>query len=48
MNSQQVEWSGSKVGEGDREQQINRVREGALVMNGNGMGQKWSLVKLNT
>jgi hypothetical protein len=36
------------VGEGDKEQQINGVREGALVQDGNGVGQKWPLVKLNT
>ncbi len=31
--------------EGDIEQQINVVREGALVINGNGMGQNWPIVK---
>ncbi len=36
------------MGEGDREQQINGVREGAMVQDGNGVGQKWPLVKLNT
>ncbi len=30
-----------------REQQINGVSDGALVRNGNSVGQKWSLVKLN-
>jgi hypothetical protein len=36
------------VGEGDREQQIDGVREGAWVINRNGVGQKWPFVKLNT
>ncbi len=50
FNSQQVEWSGEKgkeAGEGDREQWKNGVRKGALVINGSGVGQKWTLVKLN-
>ena len=34
--------------EREREQQINRVRDGALDRNGNGVGQKWPLEKLNT
>jgi hypothetical protein len=37
-----------KEGEVEREQQINRVRDGALDRNGSGMGQKWPLEKLNT
>ena len=32
----------------EREQQINRVRDGALDRNGSGMGQKWPLDILNT
>ncbi len=36
------------MGEGDREQQINGVREGVLVQDGIGVAQKWPLVKLNT
>jgi hypothetical protein len=36
------------VGEGDREHHINGVREGALVQDGNGVGQKCPLVNLNT
>jgi hypothetical protein len=48
---QQVKWSVvliEKEGEGEREQQINGVRHGALDRNGSGMGQKWLLEKLNT
>jgi hypothetical protein len=48
---QQVKQSGEmmeKEGEGEREQQINEVRDGALDRNGSGMGQKWLLEKLNT
>jgi hypothetical protein len=37
-----------KEGEGEREQQINGARNGALDRNGSGMGQKWLLEKLNT
>jgi hypothetical protein len=37
-----------KEGEGEREQQINRVRDGALDRNGSGVGPKWPLEKLNT
>ncbi len=33
-----------KEGEREREQWINRVREGALVRNGNGVRWKWPLV----
>jgi hypothetical protein len=48
---QQVKQSGEmmeKEGEGEIEQQINRVRNGAVDRNGSGMGQKWLLKKLNT
>ena len=34
--------------EREREQQINGVRDRALGRNGNGKGQKWLLVKLDT
>jgi len=34
--------------EREREQQISGVRDRALGRNGNGVGQKWPLVKLNT
>ncbi len=34
--------------EREREQQINGVRDRALVRNGNGMGWKWPLVKKDT
>ncbi len=34
--------------EKNREQQINGVRDGALDRNGNGMGQKQPLVKMDT
>ncbi len=37
-----------KDGEGEREQSINRVRDGALDRNGSGMGQILPLEKLNT
>ncbi len=37
-----------KEGEGEREQQINSVRDRALDRNGRGVGQKWPLEKLNT
>ncbi len=44
-----MEWGVSgKLGERDRVWQINGVGEGALVINENGMGQKWPLVNLNT
>ncbi len=39
-----AEW----LGEGDREHHINGVGEGALVQDGNGVGQKCPLVKFNT
>jgi hypothetical protein len=39
--------SEEKERERQREQQINRVSDGALVRNGNSVGQKWPLVKLN-
>ena len=32
----------------EREQQINRMRDGALDRNGNGVGWKWLLVKKDT
>jgi hypothetical protein len=35
-----------KDGEGEREQWINRVKDGALDRNGSGMGQKWPSEKL--
>jgi hypothetical protein len=35
-------------GEREREEWINRVRDGALDRNGNGVGQKWLLVKMDT
>jgi hypothetical protein len=37
-----------KEGGGEREQEIDRVRDGALDINGSGVGQKWSLENLNT
>jgi len=37
-----------KEGEGGREQQINRVRDGVLDRNGSSVVQKWPLQKLNT
>ncbi len=37
-----------RLEKGDREQQINGVRELALVKNCIGVGQKWPLVKWNT
>jgi len=37
-----------KEGEGEREQQISRVKEGALQRSGNGVGWKWSLAKEDT
>ncbi len=48
MKMQQVttEWGASR--EREREQQISRVRDGALDRNGNGVGQKWTLVKKDT
>jgi hypothetical protein len=44
-----MEWGvdGEKF-EGEREQWINGARDRALVRSGSGMGQKWSLEKLNT
>ncbi len=33
--------------EREREQWINGVRDRALYRNGNGVGQKWLLVKVN-
>ncbi len=41
-----TEWGVS--GEREREEQINGVRDGALVRCGNGVGQKWPLVKIDT
>jgi hypothetical protein len=35
-------------GEREGEQQINGVRDGVLDRNGNGTGQKWVLVKMDT
>ncbi len=35
-------------GEKERDQHINIERDGALDRNGNGIGQKWPLEKLNT
>ncbi len=45
-----MEWrvNGEGGREREREQWINRVRDGALDSNGSGMGQKWPLEKLNT
>ncbi len=41
-----MEWGAvQKAQERDREQCINGVKEGALVRNGVGVGQKWPLVK---
>jgi hypothetical protein len=37
-----------KEREREREQRINRVRDGALDINGSGVGQKWLFEKLNT
>ncbi len=52
MKSQQArtEWVAERDGEREREreQQINRVRDGALDRNGNGVGQKCPFVILNT
>ncbi len=45
MKSQQVKWSGKlmeKEGEGEREKEIDGVRDRALDRNGSGVGQKWS------
>ncbi len=44
------EWGVDVEGERqrEREQQINRVRDGALERNRSGVGQKWLLEKLNT
>ncbi len=33
--------------ERERQRQINGVRDGTLDRNGNGMGQKWPLVKMD-
>jgi hypothetical protein len=44
-----MEWGVRGEGwERERERQINGVRDGALVRNRNGAGQKWLLVKLYT
>ncbi len=37
-----------KEGEGEKEQRINRVRDGALDRNRSDVGQKWPIEKLNT
>ncbi len=34
--------------EGEREQWVNGVRDGALDRNGNGVGKKWPVVKMDT
>ncbi len=34
--------------ERERVQGINRVRDGALGRDGNGVGKKWQLVKMDT
>ncbi len=34
--------------ERERDQQVNGVRDRALDRNGNGVGQKWPLVKMDT
>ncbi len=39
------EWRGREI---ERKQWINGVRDGALDRNGNGVGQKWPLVKMDT
>jgi hypothetical protein len=39
------EWRGR---EREREQRINGVRDAALDRNGNDVGQKWLLVKMDT
>jgi hypothetical protein len=40
--------SGRRGRERERERQINGARDGALERNGNGVGQKWPLGKLDT
>ncbi len=51
MTSQQVRTMWGEEGEGERErereQQINGVRDGVMDRNRNGVGQKWTLEKLN-
>jgi len=51
MKSQQVRTEWGVEGEGERErkreEQIYRVRDWVLDRNGNGVGQKWPLEKLN-
>ncbi len=44
QSGESAEWEG----EGEREQQINGVRDGVLDRNGNGVGWKWLLVKRDT
>ncbi len=39
---------GSEWREREREQRINGVSDGALDKNGNGKGQKWPFVKMDT
>jgi hypothetical protein len=48
VKSQQVKTEWGVSGEGEREQQINGVSDGALDRNGNGEGQKWPFVKMAT
>jgi hypothetical protein len=43
-----MEWRVRGEGEREREQQINGVREGALLRIGNGVGWKWPLAKKDT
>ncbi len=50
MQEQQVKQNGELLeeeGKGEREQQINGVRDRALDRNGSSVGQKWALEKLN-
>ncbi len=49
MTTGETEWGvgGEGERESEREQQINRKRDGALDINGNGMGQKGPLGKMD-
>ncbi len=50
MAQVKIEWGarGDREREREREQQVNRVRDRALVRNVSGVGQKWLLLKLYT
>ncbi len=48
LQQAKTEWGVGEEREREREQRINRVRDRVLDRNGNGVPQKWPLVKMDT